>query len=108
LHNLSVSRGHRALQAMCLTIASHTPTGVRSGGKKKVAKVGSGSSKLGTSGVWAGFAAASDVKGLTTKEAWTASVPHGATTILERWEAKSAEPPHTHPGDDMTGRFAAA
>ena len=26
----------------------------------------------------------------------------GADVMLERWEAGSAEPPHSHPGDDMT------
>lgn len=26
----------------------------------------------------------------------------GAEVFLERWEAGSAEPPHSHPGDDMT------
>ena len=28
--------------------------------------------------------------------------PDGADVMLERWEAGSAEPPHSHPGDDMT------
>lgn len=28
--------------------------------------------------------------------------PEGAEVMLERWEAGSAEPPHSHPGDDMT------
>lgn len=28
--------------------------------------------------------------------------PNGAEVMLERWEAGSAEPPHSHPGDDMT------
>jgi len=26
----------------------------------------------------------------------------GVEVMLERWEAGSAEPPHSHPGDDMT------
>lgn len=26
----------------------------------------------------------------------------GCEVMLERWEAGSAEPPHSHPGDDMT------
>lgn len=34
----------------------------------------------------------------------------GAEVMLERWEAGTAEPPHSHPGDDMTvvieGRMA--
>ena len=28
--------------------------------------------------------------------------PNGAEVMLECWEAGSAEPPHSHPGDDMT------
>lgn len=28
--------------------------------------------------------------------------PDGAEVMLERWEAGTAEPPHSHPGDDMT------
>ena len=28
--------------------------------------------------------------------------PEGAEVMLERWEAGSEEPPHSHPGDDMT------
>ena len=28
--------------------------------------------------------------------------PNGAEVMLERWTAGSEEPPHSHPGDDMT------
>lgn len=28
--------------------------------------------------------------------------PEGVEVMLEQWEAGSAEPPHSHPGDDMT------
>lgn len=28
--------------------------------------------------------------------------PDGAEVMLEQWEAGTAEPPHSHPGDDMT------
>ena len=28
--------------------------------------------------------------------------PDGVDVMLERWEAGSAEPPHSHPGGDMT------
>lgn len=28
--------------------------------------------------------------------------PDGVEVMLERWEAGSSEPPHSHPGDDMT------
>jgi quercetin dioxygenase-like cupin family protein len=36
--------------------------------------------------------------------------PDGVEVMLEQWEAGTAEPPHSHPGDDMTvvveGRMA--
>ena len=36
--------------------------------------------------------------------------PDGVEVMLEQWQAGSAEPPHSHPGDDMTvvveGRMA--
>lgn len=28
--------------------------------------------------------------------------PNGVTVMLEQWKAGTAEPPHSHPGDDMT------
>ena len=28
--------------------------------------------------------------------------PDGVDVMLEQWQAGSAEPPHSHPGDDMT------
>jgi len=28
--------------------------------------------------------------------------PDGVEVMLERWQAGSSEPPHSHPGDDMT------
>ncbi|NOZ53602.1 MAG: cupin domain-containing protein [Gammaproteobacteria bacterium] len=28
--------------------------------------------------------------------------PQGAEVMLEKWQAGSEEPPHSHPGDDMT------
>ncbi len=28
--------------------------------------------------------------------------PEGVEVMLEQWDAGSAEPPHSHPGDDMT------
>jgi quercetin dioxygenase-like cupin family protein len=28
--------------------------------------------------------------------------PNGVEVMLERWEAGTEEPPHSHPGDDMT------
>ena len=47
--------------------------------------------------------------GFTVRTTYPAN-PDGAEVMLERWEAGSAEPPHSHPGDDMTvvveGRMA--
>lgn len=40
-------------------------------------------------------------KGFTVRTTWPTN-PDGADVMLERWEAGSAEPPHSHPGDDMT------
>jgi hypothetical protein len=54
--------------------------------------------------IWKNFVTAPDTPaGFTLRGAWDEkSNPNGATTILEQWEAGSAEPPHSHPGDDMT------
>ena len=42
-------------------------------------------------------------KGFTLRAAWDEKTnPTGATTILEKWDAGSEEPPHSHPGDDAT------
>jgi hypothetical protein len=36
--------------------------------------------------------------GFTVRTTWPTN-PDGADVMLERWEAGSAEPPHSHPGD---------
>ena len=59
----------------------------------------------GTGGsLWANFVTAPNTPaGFTLKTAFDAvSNPTGATTMLEQWKAGSAEPPHSHPGDDAT------
>ncbi len=40
-------------------------------------------------------------EGFTVRTTYPAN-PDGCEVMLERWEAGSAEPPHSHPGDDMT------
>jgi quercetin dioxygenase-like cupin family protein len=54
--------------------------------------------------IWKNFSALPDgPAGFTLKTAYDAkSNPTGATTMLEKWEAGTSEPPHGHPGDDMT------
>lgn len=62
---------------------------------------------------------AQHIRGAATSDVWSEFVPHpgspgfslrttyptnpdGVEVMLERWEAGTEEPPHTHPGDDMT------
>ena len=54
--------------------------------------------------IWKDFKVVPDTpKGFTLKNQFDAkSNPSGMTTMLEIWKAGSAEPPHSHPGDDMT------
>ena len=40
-------------------------------------------------------------EGFTVRTAYPTN-PDGAEVMLERWLAGSSEPPHSHPGDDMT------
>ena len=40
-------------------------------------------------------------KGFTLRTTYPTN-PDGVEVMLERWEAGSEEPPHSHPGDDMT------
>jgi len=55
-----------------------------------------------TSRVWDGLVPAPDTpEGFTVRTGYPTN-PDGAEMMLERWEAGSEEPPHSHPGDDMT------
>ena len=63
-----------------------------------------------TSAVWGNHVAVADTPaGFTVRTTYPTN-PDGAEVMLEQWEAGSAEPPHSHPGDDMTvvveGRMA--
>lgn len=55
-----------------------------------------------TSAVWEDCIAVPDTpEGFTVRTACPAN-PEGVEVMLEQWEAGTAEPPHSHPGDDMT------
>lgn len=55
-----------------------------------------------TSNVWKNHVVVPDTpKGFTVRTTTPAN-PDGVEVMLERWEAGSEEPPHSHPGDDMT------
>ena len=55
-----------------------------------------------TSNVWNNHVSVPDTpEGFTLRTTYPTN-PDGAEVMLERWEAGSEEPPHSHPGDDMT------
>jgi quercetin dioxygenase-like cupin family protein len=53
------------------------------------------------SDVWNGFVADSGSPGFSLRTTFPTN-PDGVEVMLERWDAGTEEPPHTHPGDDMT------
>ncbi len=55
-----------------------------------------------TSMVWDNHVSVPDTPaGFTVRTTYPTN-PNGAEVMLERWEVGSVEPPHSHPGDDMT------
>lgn len=67
-------------------------------------------SNADNSAVWGNHIVVPDTpEGFTVRTTYPAN-PDGAEVMLERWDAGSAEPAHSHPGDDMTvvveGRMA--
>lgn len=55
-----------------------------------------------TSAVWKSFVRAEGTpEGFTLRTTYPTN-PNGVEVMLERWEAGTEEPPHAHPGDDMT------
>ena len=55
-----------------------------------------------TSAVWQNHVSAPDTpEGFTLRTTYPTN-PAGVEVMLERWLAGSKEPPHSHPGDDMT------
>ena len=55
-----------------------------------------------TSKIWDNHVAVPDTPEGFTLRATYPTNPDGAEVMLERWQAGSEEPPHSHPGDDMT------
>jgi len=59
-------------------------------------------SNAGNSAVWGNHITIPDTpEGFTVRTTYPDN-PDGAEVMLEQWDAGSAEPPHSHPGDDMT------
>ena len=55
-----------------------------------------------SSAVWKNHVSVPDTpEGFTVRTSYPAN-PDGVEVMLERWQAGSEEPPHSHPGDDMT------
>jgi len=55
-----------------------------------------------TSAIWKNHASVPDTpKGFTVRTTVPAN-PDGVEVMLEQWQSGSEEPPHSHPGDDMT------
>src|SRR5262249_53308679 len=55
-----------------------------------------------TSGVWTNHVSVPNTpEGFTVRTAFPGNA-NGAEMMLEQWEPGTAEPPHSHPGDDMT------
>lgn len=55
-----------------------------------------------TSAVWENHVVVPDTPAGFTVRTTCPSNPDGVEVMLERWEEGSEEPPHSHPGDDMT------
>jgi len=55
-----------------------------------------------TSAIWANHVSVPDTPSGFTVRTTYPSNPLGAEVMLERWQSDSEEPPHSHPGDDMT------
>ena len=54
------------------------------------------------SAIWDHHVAVPDTpEGFTVRTTFPGN-PDGVEVMLEQWQAGSAEPPHSHPGDDMT------
>jgi quercetin dioxygenase-like cupin family protein len=53
------------------------------------------------SDVWSNFAADPNSPGFSLRTTFPTN-PEGVEVMLETWEAGTEEPPHSHPGDDMT------
>ena len=55
-----------------------------------------------TSEIWNNHVSVPDApEGFTVRTTYPTN-PDGVEVMLERWDAGTEEPPHSHPGDDMT------
>jgi quercetin dioxygenase-like cupin family protein len=54
-----------------------------------------------TSDVWSNHVPDPETDGLTVRTTYPTNAD-GVEVMLERWAAGTEEPPHSHPGDDMT------
>jgi quercetin dioxygenase-like cupin family protein len=54
-----------------------------------------------SSAIWRHHASVPDIPGFTVRTTFPAN-PDGVEVMLEQWDAGTSEPPHSHPGDDMT------
>jgi quercetin dioxygenase-like cupin family protein len=55
-----------------------------------------------TSGVWKHHKVVPDTPEGFTMRGTFPTDENGVDVMMEKWEAGSSEPPHSHPGDDMT------
>ena len=55
-----------------------------------------------TSAIWDNHVSVPNTPAGFTVRTTCPTNPDGVDMMLEQWEAGSAEPPHSHPGDDMT------
>lgn len=55
-----------------------------------------------TTAIWRNFKTAPGTPEGFTLRTTVPGNPDGVEVMLERWEAGTEEPPHSHPGDDMT------
>jgi quercetin dioxygenase-like cupin family protein len=53
------------------------------------------------SDVWSGLVSDASSPGFSLRTSYPAN-PDGVEVMLERWDPGTEEPPHSHPGDDMT------
>jgi mannose-6-phosphate isomerase-like protein (cupin superfamily) len=54
-----------------------------------------------TSAIWRDHTAIPETPGLSLRTTYPTN-PDGVEVMLEQWLAGTSEPPHAHPGDDMT------
>ena len=55
-----------------------------------------------TSAIWGSHISVPDTPAGFTVRTTVPGNTDGVDVMLERWQAGSSEPPHSHPGDDMT------